>query len=82
MVPKKHSATLSAKPDRTLRRWVFCIAGLVGLIALFYLVEDWRGRRAWENCVRDLEATGIRLNWDAYIPPPVPDEENVFKAPY
>jgi hypothetical protein len=28
-----------------------------------------------------LEAKGEVLDWNAYIPPPVPDEQNIFKAP-
>ena len=50
------------------------------LIALFYAEEDWRGKRAWEKCKRELEAKGEVLDWNAYIPPPVPDDQNIFKA--
>jgi hypothetical protein len=66
---------------RVMRRWLFAAACLATLIGLFYAVEDWRGRRAWEQCRRELEAKGAVLDWNAYIPAPVPDEENVFKAP-
>ena len=34
-------------------------------IALFYVEENWRGKRAWENCKRQLEAKGLVLNWSA-----------------
>ena len=66
---------------RIMRRWLFAAACLATLIGLFYAVEDWRGRRDWEQCRRELEAKGAVLDWNAYIPAPVPDEENVFKAP-
>ena len=66
---------------RVMRRWLFVAACLATLIGLFYAVEDWRGRRAWEKCRRELEAKGAVLDWSAYIPAPVLDEENVFKAP-
>jgi len=48
---------------------------------LFYSVAKAHGRRVWENCRRELEAKGASLEWAAYIPPPVPDEQNIFKAP-
>jgi len=53
----------------------------VTLVALFYAEEDWRGKRVWEQCKHDLEAKGIALDWDKYIPPAVPDDQNFFKAP-
>lgn len=50
------------------------------LIAIFYTEEDWRGKRAWKNCKRELEAKGAVLDWNAYIPAPVPDDQNFFTA--
>jgi hypothetical protein len=64
-----------------LRRWFFCVAAFATLIALLYAEENWRGKRAWEKCKHDLEAQGETLDWDAYVPPPVPDDQNFFKAP-
>src|ERR1043166_4563011 len=55
--------------------------GLVSLIIFFYIAEDYRGKRAWENCKNELKAKGEVLDWNAYIPPPVPDDQNIFKAP-
>jgi hypothetical protein len=66
---------------RIMPRYLFGLACLATLIGLFYAVEDWRGKRAWEKCRRELEAKGAVLDWDAYIPAPVPDEQNIFKAP-
>ena len=66
---------------RVMRRCLFVFACLVTLLGLFYAVEDWRGKRAWEKCRRELEAKGAVLDWNAYIPAPVPDEQNIFKAP-
>lgn len=63
-------------------RWaIIVLSGFVLLIVFFYAEEDWRGWRAWQNCERELEAQGAVLNWNAYFPPPVPDDENFFKAP-
>lgn len=64
--------------------WLNVLAGIVfffGLVAVFYTVEDWRGHRAWEQCKRGLEAGGAVLDWSKYMQPPVPDEQNFFKAP-
>ena len=63
-------------------KWIFVVlAGLVVLVALFYAEEDWRGKRAWENFKRELQAKGELVDWDKFIPPPVPDDQNFFKAP-
>ena len=43
---------------RTMRRILISLAILATLIAAFYTEEDWRGKRAWENCKRELEAKG------------------------
>ena len=67
-----------------MRRFKWILIALVSLtviVTLFYAEEDWRGKRAWENCKRELEAKGETLDWSAYIPPPVPDDQNFFKAP-
>ena len=66
---------------RAARRVLVGLAIFATLIAIFYAEENWRGRRAWEQCKRELEAKGVDLNWDALTPPPVPDEQNIFKAP-
>ena len=63
------------------QRILIALAVLATVVAIFYTEEDWRGKRAWENCKRELEAKGAVLDWDKFIPPPVPDEENFFKAP-
>src|SRR6267154_1518815 len=67
---------------RITRRILVGVAAVVTLAAVFITVENWRGRRAWENCRRALEAKGEVLDWAAYIPAPVPDDQNFYKAPY
>src|ERR1700722_20287383 len=63
-----------------VRRALLGLAILATLIAIFYTEEDWRGKRAWENCKRDLESQGMVLDWDKFIPPSVPDDQNFFTA--
>ena len=55
---------------RNLRRTLIGLAVLATLIAIFYAEEDWRGKRAWENCKRELEAKGMVLDWDNSFPRP------------
>ncbi len=66
---------------RILRRVLVTLAVLATLIAIFYTEEDWRGKRAWENCRRKLEAQGAVFDGRNSIPPPVPEDQNIFKAP-
>ena len=66
---------------RILRRISIGVAILATLIAAFYTEENWCGKQAWQNCRRDLEAKGVVLDWNKFIPPPVPDGQNFFKAP-
>ncbi len=60
------------------RRVLIGLAVLATLSAFFYLEEDWRGKRAWASCQRELQAKVIELDWNKYIPPPVPDDQNFF----
>ena len=66
---------------RNVRRFLFVAACFATLTAIFYAEENRRGKRAWEKCKRELESKGEVLDWSAYIPAPVPDDQNVFKAP-
>lgn len=67
---------------RIIRRILIGVAGLIALITVIYIEEDWRGKRVWENYKRSLAAKGEALDWNAYIPAPVPDDQNVMKAPH
>jgi hypothetical protein len=66
---------------RTLRLTLIGLAVLATAIAAFYTVENWRGQRAWNEYREQLEARGEQLDFRAFIPPPVPDEENFAATP-
>jgi hypothetical protein len=66
---------------RAVRRILIGLAWLVALIALFHGVENWRGRRAWNQCRREIEARGEPLDYRTLIPKPVPDEQNFAAMP-
>jgi hypothetical protein len=65
---------------RNLRRTLIGLAILATLVALFYTEEDWRGKHNWAKCEAQLEAQGFVLDWDKFIPPPVPDDQNFYTA--
>jgi hypothetical protein len=65
---------------RNLRRALAGFAIFATLVAVFYTEEDWRGKRAWENCKSQLEGQGVVLDWNKFLPPPVPDDENFYTA--
>jgi len=74
--------TLPANHRRRPLKWLLVLfVGFVLLAILVLVTENWRGVRAWNDCKRELEAKGAKLDWEDYIPAPVPDAENIFHAP-
>ncbi|HUR47692.1 MAG TPA: hypothetical protein VMZ27_17545 [Candidatus Saccharimonadales bacterium] len=61
----------------TMGRLMFVGVCVVTLIGLFYTFENWRGRRSFLDYKREMEAKGERLDMQGFIPPPVPDEQNL-----
>ncbi len=73
-------------PLKPLMRWIvrrsaFLAACVVTLVALFYAVENLRGKRAWENFKSAAQAKGEPFEVASIIPPPVPNEQNVAMTP-
>ncbi len=60
--------------------WLELVALKIALL-IFCIEESWRGPRVWENYKHELEAKGESFDWDAMIPPRVPDSQNFFSAP-
>lgn len=56
-------------------------AVLLLAIALFYGVENWRGRVRWERCQAELKAKGKETDLRKLLPPEIPDEENFAAIP-
>ncbi len=65
-----------------LRRALIGLMILITLIALVVTEEDWRGKHDWANYRRDLEAKGERFDWQAFVPPAVPDDQNFLRHPF
>lgn len=66
---------------RIMRRILIGGATMITLIAAYYARADWRGARLWENAKREMDAKGEVWDWAAFVPAPVPDDQNIFKAP-
>jgi len=66
---------------RMIKRGLKALAVLLCLAAILYVEENWRGKRAWDACRHELEARGEHLDFDYFIPPPVPDEQNFALTP-
>ncbi len=64
-----------------MRRILILVAALATLIAAVYARINWRGKRLWEEAKREMAAKGEVWDWTAYAPAPVPDDQNIFKAP-
>jgi hypothetical protein len=66
---------------RILRAVIFGAAVVATVVAFFYAEENWRGERAWEAHVKAMAALGERLDWESFLPAPVPDDQNFAKTP-
>src|SRR5437868_14757565 len=92
--PQSSPALAGAPPSRRFRplHWLFGLSlpgraslfsgALIVLLCLCFAEENWRGRRAWEDCRRGLQARGVELDWHKFIPPPVPDDQNFAMTPF
>ena len=67
---------------RTARGVLVGVAVLVTLGALFYTEENIRGKHAWEQYRREAEARGEQLDLNAFIPKPIPDDQNFAATPF
>lgn len=66
---------------RTVRRGFIALAWLVTCAVLFYVIEDWRGRRGWDRYRESLIAQGAELDLKAYVPAAIPDADNFAATP-
>ena len=63
-------------------RWLgLSVVLIVTAIALFYAVENFRGRRAWEHYRKGAEQRGLMLDFAALIPPQISTEQNAVDIP-
>ncbi|MDB6032852.1 MAG: hypothetical protein JWM16_3190 [Verrucomicrobiales bacterium] len=65
-----------------MRRVAVILIWMITVVALFYGIENWRGRRAWQKYQQTLLARGEQLDLRAMIPQPVPDDQNFASTPF
>ncbi|MEI6278620.1 MAG: hypothetical protein WCQ16_04450 [Verrucomicrobiae bacterium] len=56
-------------------------AFLVTAVALFYAWTNWSGARELRNALAQLEKKKESIHIEDFVPPPVPDDQNVAAAP-
>ena len=66
---------------KMVRLYLFSAACLITLMIAFYTVENDRATMAWSEHVKELEAKGISVDFKDYIPPEIPNDENLAKIP-
>ena len=67
---------------RTGRAVLIALASMIALLAAVWMEEDWRGQRAWERYAREWEAKGERFKLAAFLPKPVPADQNFAATPF
>ena len=67
---------------RGARRLLIVTAWAATIIALFYGIENWRGRRAWKRHEQQLLARGEQLDFKAFLLKPIPDAQNFAATPF
>ena len=72
-----------SKIGRFFWSWGFLkfVLVVIALIVLLYIEEDWRGAHAWAVTKAKWEAQGETFDYLKFIPPPVPDEQNLAAIP-
>lgn len=63
------------------RRWLRISFKLLALIAAFYTIELSIGEWMWRSYQKEAAAKGVKLRFEDYDIPPIPDEENYAAAP-
>lgn len=63
------------------RYWLHGLVGLALAVALVYVEEDWRGAHAWAAEKAAWEAKGESFDRTKFVPPPVPEKQNLAALP-
>lgn len=64
-----------------LKSIVLTLALLGTAITLFYAFENWRGAKAWQEWEQEADRKGIKWKLKDFIPPQIPDDENIAATP-
>lgn len=66
---------------RSVRAALLTVLILITVVTSFYVIENWRGSYALKQYRANAERRGARFDFNAFIPPPVPDEQNFAMTP-
>ena len=67
---------------RGIRRIGIVLAWVVTINFLIYGEENWRGHHAWNQYLQTPEGRGASQDYANYIPPTVPEDQNVAATPF
>jgi hypothetical protein len=70
-----------AEKSQWWRRLLIGMGCAVALIGLFYVEEDVRGYLAWHSYKQQLAANGEKVDFSAFVPAVVPDDQNFAATP-
>jgi hypothetical protein len=75
--------TIFSRVIRFFWSWGFLKFVLIvaALVILFYIEEDWRGASMWAATKAKWEAQGESFDYKKFIPPPIPDDQNLAALP-
>jgi len=57
------------------------VVGIIVLVILFYVEEDWRAAHEWAALKTKWEAKGVSFDRHAYAPESIPDDQNLAAIP-
>jgi hypothetical protein len=80
---KRFFTRACAKIGRLFWSWGFLkfVLAVIALVILLYIEEDWRGAHNWAVTKAKWEAKGETFDYSKFIPPPVPDDQNLAALP-
>ncbi len=63
-------------------RYFLWLLGLILIVVVVFVEENWRGERAWNEYRNQEAARGEPIGLSAIIPPKVPDDQNFAMTPF
>lgn len=58
------------------------VLAAIGVVAAIYGVINYRGAQEWAAAQRELKAKGETIEWSAFVPAPVKEQDNLAFAPF
>ncbi len=72
--------SFAMKRFRRLRRFLFrSVIALIVLIGVYWIFENWRGAKAWEEAKARIDEAGVSIVRADYAGPEIPEEDDLLK---